>query len=91
MCGFKNVVVEPDDEDVAINIAFDMEVKGNVRNPEGLLRAVRKKLQRVMGQSHKCHRALDYCPECEKRKKEEKEMNQRELAAELAAQRGEYD
>lgn len=92
MCGFRNVVVEPDDEDVAINIAFDLEVKGSIRNPEGLLRAVRKKLQRAMGQSYKClrclDRALDYCPDCEKRKREEKEADDRDLKAELVSMRG---
>lgn len=75
MCGFRNVIVEPDDEDVAINIAFDLEVKDSVRNPDGLLRAIRKKLQRAMGQSYKCICCLDQapenCPECKKRKESE--------------------
>jgi len=75
MCGFQNVVVEPDDEGVAINITLDFEVEGNVRDPQGLLRAVRKKLQRAMDQSYKClhcmDRVLDYCPYCEKRKEAE--------------------
>lgn len=87
MCGFQNVVVEPDDEDVAINIAFDLEVKGNVRNPEGLLRAVRKKLQRAMDQSYKCLYCLDQapenCPECRKRKEAEQLGDYMDLKGEL--------
>jgi len=92
LCGFQNVVVEPDDEDVAINIAFDLEVKGNVRNPEGLLRVVRKKLQNAMGQSYNCLFCMDQsggCPHCMKQKAKEKAANRRDLQAELASMRGE--
>ena len=95
MCSFQNVVVEPDDEDVAINIAFDLEVKGNVRNPEGLLRAIRKKLQRAMDQSYKCLHCLDQapenCPECRKQKEAEQLGDYLDRQGESGRKQEEYE
>ncbi|GEM_PF-2947927 len=84
--GFQNVTVEPDPEDVAINVAFDCEIEGCIRNTKGLLMSMRKKLQHAMGQSYKCSHCLDRgCPHCEKRREEERAANARDLAAELAS------
>jgi hypothetical protein len=84
--GFQNVTVEPDPEDVAINVSFDCKVEGYIRNAKGLLRSMRKKLQYAMGQSYKCSHCLDRgCPYCDKRREEKIVADARDLAAELAS------
>lgn len=52
---FKNVTVEADPEDVAINVRFDIEVNGCIRNLKGLLRSLRKKIQKAATESCKCY------------------------------------
>lgn len=52
--GFKNVTIGAHHEDVAINVRFDYEVNGCIRNLKGLLRSLRKKIQKAVAESCKC-------------------------------------
>ena len=89
--GFQNVTVEPDPEDVAINVAFNCEVEGYVRNTKGLLMSIRKKIQRAMAVSYKCPYCMDSdcnCPYCAKKKEEQTLGDHLDRIGEIVSHRG---